>query len=181
MILPKTITPEMSRHAHDITAFFAGAHVDQIIELAFEAQPHLKEAYDHLGMDELIFRFDIFDTPSMMVRIHHMLGIFRSAMLILNEDVNHLSDEAIDACLSVYEHLQSEDPALFHLFDFGWVSTLDIDLMRDEFEAGLLSYNHRLQIKELYRLILALSIQFINDYEEDYQLTLPHHEPTSLN
>jgi hypothetical protein len=181
MIIPKTIKPEMSKHAHDITAFFAGAHVDQLIEIAFEKQPNLREAYDHLNLREFIFRFDIFDKPDALIRIHHMLGIFRSAMFVLNEDVDTMSDEHLDACISVYEHIQEEDPNLFAIFDFGWVSTIDVDLFRDEFDAGVLTPNHRLQIKELYKLIIALSIQFINDYEEDYQLTLPDITPTSLN
>lgn len=181
MIIPKTISTTMSQHAHDITAFFAGAHVDQLVQIAFEKNPNLKEAYDHLNMNELIFRFDIFDTPEMLVRIHHMLGIFRSAMVMLSEDVDHLSDTHINAIISIYEHIQSEDPTLFNVFDFEWVNDLDLDLMRDEFEAQVLSPIHRRQVQELYKIIIGLSVQFINDYEEDYQLTLPIHEPASLN
>ncbi|MBS3991515.1 MAG: hypothetical protein KGZ51_05520 [Erysipelothrix sp.] len=181
MIIPKTISTTMSQHAHDITAFFAGAHVDQLVQIAFEKNPNLKEAYDHLNMNELIFRFDIFDTPEMLIRIHHMLGIFRSAMVMLSEDVDHLSDTHINAILSIYEHIQSEDPTLFNVFDFDWVNDLDLDLMRDEFEAQVLSPIHRRQIQELYKIIIGLSVQFINDYEEDYQLSLPIHEPASLN
>jgi hypothetical protein len=181
MIIPKTIKPEMSRHVHGITAFFAGAHVDQLIELAFEKQPVLREAYDQLNMTEVMFHLDIFDKPDLLIRVHHMLGIFRSAMFILHEDVDNMSEEHLDACISIYEHIQREDPNLFAIFDFGWVNSLDIDLFRDEFDAGVLSHNHRLQIKELYKLIIALSIQFINDYEEDYLLTLPEIVITSLN
>jgi hypothetical protein len=181
MIIPKVIKPEMSRHAHDITAFFAGAHVDQLIEIAFEKQPLLKEAYDQLNMTEVMFRLDIFDKPDLLIRVHHMLGIFRTAMLILHEDVEHMSHDHLNACISIYEHIQREDPNLFAIFDFGWVSTLDIDLFRDEFDAGVLSHAHALQIKELYKLIIALSIQFISDYEEDYLLTLPEITITSLN
>jgi hypothetical protein len=181
MIIPKTISTTMSQHAHDITAFFAGAHVDQLVQIAFEKNPNLKEAYDHLNMNELIFRFDIFDTPEMLIRIHHMLGIFRSAMVMLSEDVDHLSDTHINAILSIYEHIQNEDPTLFNVFDFDWVDSLDLDLMRDEFEAQVLSPIHRRQIQELYKIIIGLSVQFINDYEEDYQLSLPIHEPASLN
>jgi hypothetical protein len=181
MIIPKIIKPEMSRHAHDITAFFAGAHVDQLIEIAFEKQPILKEAYDQLNLREHMFRLDIFDKPDLLIRIHHMLGIFRSAMFVLHEDAESMSDEHLNACISVYEHIQREDPNLFAIFDFGWVSSIDVDLFRDEFDAGVLTLNHRLQIKELYKLIIALSIQFINDYEEDYLLTLPEVVLTSLN
>lgn len=181
MIIPKTISTTMSQHAHDITAFFAGAHVDQLVQIAFEKDPNLKEAYDHLNMNELIFRLDIFESPAMLIRVHHMLGIFRSAMVMLSDDVDHLSQTHIKAILSIYEHIQNEDPNLFSVFDFDWVSDLDLDLMRDEFEAEVLTLVHRRQIQELYRIIIGLSVQFINDYEEDYQLTLPIHEPASLN
>jgi hypothetical protein len=181
MIIPKTIKPEMSKHCHDITAFFAGAHVDQLIEIAFEKQPILREAYDQLNLREYMFSFEIFHKPDALIRVHHMLGIFRSAMFVLNEDVEEMNDEHLEACISVYEHIIQEDPHLFAIFDFGWVTTIDFDLFRDEFDAGVLSHNNKLQLKELYKLIIALSIQFINDYEEDYQLTLPDILPTSLN
>ena len=181
MIIPKTITPEMSRHVHYVTAFFAGAHVDQLFDLAFEQQPNLKEAYDALNMNEYMFDLMIFDKPESLAKVNYMLGIFRSAMVLLHEQSHHFDDVHLNACISIYEHLQNEDPNLFQVFDFSWVMDLNIDLYRDEFDAGVLTYEHKTHLKELYMLILNLGIQFINDYEEDYQLTLPHIEPTSLN
>lgn len=181
MIIPKTITPQMSRHVFSVTAFFAGAQVDQLVELAFEQQPNLKEAYDALSLTDYMFDLLIFDKPESLVKVHRMLGIFRSAMKLLQDNPDCFDDEHVEACISVYEHLQSEEPRLFEIFDFEWVKTLDIDLYRDEFDAGVLTHDHRNHVKALYLLIIDLAIQFIDDYEEDYQLTLPHIEPTSLN
>lgn len=181
MIMPKTITTEMSRHVYSVTAFFAGAQVDQLVELAFEQQPNLREAYDALKMTDYMFDLLIFDKPESLVRVHCMLGIFRSAMKLLQENPDDFDDAHVNACISVYEHLQSEEPRLFEVFDFSWVKDIDVDLYRDEFDAGVLTLEHRNHVKALYLLILELAIQFIDDYEEDYQLTLPQINPTSLN